>query len=79
MFEPWVPMNQTIEIAGLAAVLIVIVASLVWVGRDASRRNRSPTWIVLLCLAFWPLGFILWRMVRPPPRVGNPSSSQALS
>jgi hypothetical protein len=52
-----------------AALLTIIVASLVWVGRDAKRRGRSSMRIVVLCLITWPLGFLIWRGLRPPPPI----------
>ncbi len=50
-----------------AALALAIVISLLWVARDARRRGRSSIRIALLCLIFWPLGFLIWCGVRPPP------------
>jgi hypothetical protein len=61
-------MNETFLSTIMAAALVVaLVASLAWVGHDAKTRGRSPLRIVLLCFITWPLGFVIWRGVRPPP------------
>jgi hypothetical protein len=61
-------MNETMfPIVAATAVFVALVASLAWVGRDAKIRGRSPLRIVLLCFITWPLGFIIWRGVRPLP------------
>jgi hypothetical protein len=53
-----------------AALLLALVVSLLWVAGDAKRRGRSSVRVVLLCLVTWPLGFFIWRGVRPPPSIG---------
>ena len=63
-------MNVTLLPTLCAALLLVtLVVSLAWVGRDAKARGRSALRIVALCFITWPLGFIIWRGVRPPPVV----------
>ena len=63
-------MNETFLPALSAAVLLgALVLSLVWVGRDAQTRGRSALRIVALCFITWPLGFIIWRGVRPPQAI----------
>lgn len=47
----------------------VVALSLFWVGRDAKGRGRSALRIVLLCFLTWPLGFAIWRGIRPPPEM----------
>lgn len=60
-------MNNPVFTTAVFLVAITIAVSLLWVARDAAQRGRSPVWIALLCLATWPLGFLLWRGLRPPP------------
>ena len=55
------------EIAVIIVLVIAMALSLAWVARDATRRQRSPWLVALLCLITWPLGLLFWRMVRPPP------------
>jgi hypothetical protein len=54
-------------IAATATLLVALLLSLAWVGHDAKIRGRSPLRIMLLCFITWPLGFLIWRGVRPPP------------
>lgn len=51
----------------LAALMLAVVLSLTWVARDAKMRKRNPAFVVILCFITWPLGFLFWRVVRPPP------------
>lgn len=60
------PMNATLALLCFAAVAAVMTWSLIWVGRDAARRGRSAVRITLWCLILWPLGFLIWRGLRPP-------------
>ena len=63
-------MNDTLlPTLGAALLLVTFVASLAWVGHDAHARGRSAARVVALCLITWPLGFLIWRGVRPPPVV----------
>lgn len=66
--KPTNPMSETAlpEIL-MALVLPVLIGSLIWVGFDAKRRGRKSSRIVLWCLITWPLGFLIWRSLRPPP------------
>jgi len=53
------------------AWLGVWIASIVWVYRDATRRNQ-PGWIVVLlaALLFWPISLLVWLLLRD--RMGKP-------
>ena len=64
-----VAMPDVFLILLLVTLTVVFITSLVWVGRDARNRGRSSWWIGFLCLFTWPLGFLIWRAVRPPPRL----------
>lgn len=46
--------------------IALYVASLVWVYRDAEARDTNPLLVTLLVgLVSWPLGLIVWLLVRP--------------
>jgi hypothetical protein len=59
-------MNPALQITFGAVIVIFSIVGFVWVARDASERGRSPIIWSLLCLLMWPLGFLIWRIVRPP-------------
>ena len=46
---------------GLIAVLIKACAD------DAVRRGKSPLWVVLAVVLFFPWGLIAWLLFRPEP------------
>jgi hypothetical protein len=49
-----------------AAILGLLVASLVWVYRDAEARSKPGALVVLLVLLLdWPLSLLLWLVFRP--------------
>lgn len=61
-----------ISISGLFALAFGLVSialyvySLVWVYRDAEARDTNPLLVTLLVgLVSWPLGLIVWLLVRP--------------
>lgn len=45
--------------------LVLYIASIVWVYRDAERRGKSGI-VVALLVAFisWPIGLLVWLLVR---------------
>ena len=44
---------------------IIYIASLVWVYRDAERRGKSGILVALLIAVIsWPIGLIVWLIVR---------------
>lgn len=47
-------------------VLILYIWSIIWAYRDAERRRR-PGILIAILVAFlaWPLGLILWFIIRP--------------
>ena len=50
---------------GLLGVALY-VASIVWAYRDAERRGKSgPLVALLVALIAWPLGVVVWLLVRP--------------
>ena len=51
----------------IAIVLLVFaVWSVIWAYQDARRRGKSP-WLVglMVLLMVWPVGLVLWLMLRP--------------
>ena len=50
----------------LLAVGVLYVGSLVWVYRDAEGRGKNGALVtVLVAVAAWPLGLLVWMLVRP--------------
>jgi hypothetical protein len=43
-------MNDLLLLPSIATLGLTIAASLVWVARDAEKRERSSVWIAFLCL-----------------------------
>ena len=63
----------------IATVLGLLVASLIWVYRDAEVRNKSGTLVVLLVLLLnWPLSLLLWLVFRPEDSKDLPVSPSHL-
>lgn len=58
---------------GLVTILILVVGgtalyiwSLVWAYKDAERRGSNGVLVCLLvALVAWPLGVVVWLLVRP--------------
>jgi hypothetical protein len=48
----------------MIAATVLVIANGVWAFRDARRRGRSGVLIGLLVLCTFPLGVILWLLVR---------------
>ncbi len=49
-----------------AALFGLLIASLIWVYRDAEARSKSGILVVLLVLLLnWPLSLLLWLVFRP--------------
>lgn len=47
---------------------ILYIYSIVWAYRDGQRRGGNGTLVaVLVALAAWPLGFLIWLFIRPKP------------
>ena len=63
----------------MAAVLGLLVASLIWVYRDAEARNKPGILVVLLVLLLnWPLSLLLWLVFRPEDSQDLPASPSHL-
>jgi hypothetical protein len=61
--------NPFLSLVSVPALLVAVLVSLFWVARDAAKRKRNVAWVVLLCFLTWPIGFLIWRSVRPPPPI----------
>jgi hypothetical protein len=54
-------------IPAIIAVLFFIFASLVWVYRDAGKRDRNGfVALIFILLTGWPGSFLWWFWLRPP-------------
>jgi hypothetical protein len=57
-----------------AAVLLAVVFALVlggyllWAVGDARRRGKSALLVLIAVVLFFPLGLVVWLLVRPPVR-----------
>lgn len=57
-----------IVISGLVLLVMfgLYIASLVWLYRDANRRNSNGLVITILVAVFaWPIGLLIWLLARP--------------
>ncbi len=44
---------------------VIYIASIVWVYRDANRRGKSGILVALLvALISWPIGLVVWLIIR---------------
>lgn len=58
------------ELVLLLVVGALYVGSLVWAYRDAEVRDKNgPLVALLVAIAAWPLGLIVWAIARPPVTV----------
>ena len=55
---------ETLAICGL--LLATLIYSIWACVRDARRRGKSPLLVAALVILFFPLGLIVWLLVRPP-------------
>lgn len=64
--------TQTLFILLISIVVSIPLWSVVWAARDAEERGR-PSWLVglFVLLLAWPLGLILWLIVRPERQTGT--------
>lgn len=63
-------LSTVILVATFSTVLALglYIWSLVWAYRDAERRDRSgPLVALFVAVAAWPVGLIVWLLVRPEP------------
>lgn len=75
------PFEQLLTGLFIAAYLVAYLSVLVWVYRDATRRETSP-WAVLLLvtiLPIWPIGLGLWLLSRPPATNYSPIDRDRLN
>ena len=53
-------------------MLIVFLASVIWSYRDAEKRGKSGCLVAaLVFLATWPVGLIIWLIIRPDDKAGK--------
>ncbi|MBM3793007.1 MAG: hypothetical protein FJW31_02860 [Acidobacteria bacterium] len=46
--------------------IALIAVTTRWLFRDARQRGRTPLATLAMLLAFFPIGPLIWLMVRPP-------------
>jgi hypothetical protein len=52
------------------AFLAVFIYSIVWAYGDAERRGKSGCLVALLVfLLTWPVGLIIWLLIRPEEKI----------
>lgn len=54
-------------VAIVGALLLALIAYVRFCVRDARRRGKSPVWVVLAAVLFFPWGLIAWLIFRPRP------------
>jgi hypothetical protein len=64
--QPWMIM---FPLAGLA--IFCLVVTIKFCGEDARRRGKSPVWVTLAAVVFFPWGLIAWLLFRPEPLDGG--------
>ena len=57
-------MNEIEKIIAIVLTAVAIISSLMWVAGDVRKRKKGFA-VVMLCLFTWPLGIIIWLLVRP--------------
>jgi hypothetical protein len=67
---------QSLYILLISLLVCIPLWSVVWAARDAEARGR-PGWLVALfvLLLVWPLGLILWLIVRPARQTKDPTKT----
>jgi hypothetical protein len=60
-------MTEAFQFVALGILILATVLGFVWAARDARQSGRSPVIWVLLCLITWPVGFLIWPIVRRRP------------
>jgi FtsH-binding integral membrane protein len=57
-------MNEIYLAAVIIALAAAMIVSLMWVARDARKRKKGFA-VVLLCLFTFPIGILIWLLLRP--------------
>lgn len=56
-----------VEILVICGLLLATLIYSIWAcTSDAKRRGKSPLLVAALVILFFPLGLIIWLLVRPP-------------
>ena len=63
--------NNLFVLALLATWLLLAITISVWIYRDAKSRALPPLLITLLVGLSFPLGLLLWLLLRPQPPTKN--------
>ena len=64
-------MNELGQLAGFAVLIALVLGGLYlasnWCIKDAIRRGRSPVFVSIAVILFFPWGWIAWLVFRPDP------------
>lgn len=60
---PWV--QFTLSTVIFIVFVAVLISSVGWAARDASKRGKSGCLVGLLVFITWPIGLLFWLIVRP--------------
>lgn len=74
-------MGVLVQTAHLIVVLVLLTVALLlmrWGVRDARRRGKPALAVMLLVIAFFPLGLAIWLVFRPEPVNADPARSFGL-
>lgn len=60
------PALGAIEVVLILTVVLLWLWSVIWAARDARRRGKSGFLVALLVIFLaWPLGLLVWLILRP--------------
>ena len=60
-------MRKALGAVFVVCFVIVLGVCVRWISIDARSRGKSPSLVCLLVAMSFPLGLILWLLVRPAP------------
>jgi uncharacterized membrane protein len=58
---------KLIALVGVLLLLVLLVMTIMLLAADAKRRGKPALLVVLLAMASFPLGLLLWLVFRPEP------------
>jgi len=73
-FPDWV--GWVIVLGGYALIALVYFGSAIWVAADAGKQGRSGCWWLLLVLLTFPLGLIIYLLIRRSRPRTQPATKQ---
>ncbi len=56
----------------VTAILALVIGSIIWAFSDAEKRGKSGCLVALLVFLLpWPVGLIVWLLIRPEIQIGR--------